>query len=136
MEESKLDEKKYIVTDSIKPQGWKLADETKTVLNHACKKATLTTERGSKVVAWYADDIPVPAGPDRFSGLPGAVLLVDVDNGSVVFTATEIKPAADAKDLKAPTDGKLITRADFTKKMDEVLGPADAQGRRIITKDN
>jgi hypothetical protein len=33
--------------------------------------------------------------------------------------------------MKTPT-GKTITRAAFEKKMDEVLGPPDAQGRRII----
>src|SRR5262249_8003320 len=53
MQENTLEEKKYIVADSIKQQPWKLADETKTILNHVCKKATLTTERGSNVVAWY-----------------------------------------------------------------------------------
>ncbi|HWB28051.1 MAG TPA: GLPGLI family protein [Chitinophagaceae bacterium] len=136
LQESTLDDKKYIVTDSIKQPQWKLADETQTILNHVCKKATTTTERGSNVVAWYTEDIQVPAGPDRFCGLPGAILKIDIDSGSVVFTATDIQPKADTKDLKAPTSGKLITQADFQKKMDEVLGPADSKGKRIITKQN
>jgi GLPGLI family protein len=136
LQETTLDEKKYVVSDSIKTQPWKLAGETQTVLNHVCKKATMTTERGSKVVAWYAEDIPLPAGPDRFTGLPGTVLLVDVDSGRVVFKATQIQPQADSKELKAPNNGKLITQADFEKKMDEVLGPADSQGRRMITRQN
>ncbi len=136
LQENTLEEKKYIITDTLKPQGWKLADETKTVLNHTCKKATMTTERGSKVVAWYTEDIPVPAGPDRFTGLPGTVLLVDIDSSRIVFAAKEIKTSADAKELKAPSGGKLLTRADYDKKLDELLGPADAQGRRIIKRDN
>ena len=134
LQETSLEDKKYIVSDSIKQQGWKLADETQSILNHVCKKATMTTEHGSKVVAWYTEEIPLPAGPDRFSGLPGAVLMVDVDSASIVFTATQILPTADAKELKVPTDGKAITSADFSKKMDEVIGPADSQGRRIITR--
>jgi len=134
LQETTLEDKKYIINDSIKTQGWKLADETKTILNHVCKKATMTTERGTNIVAWYAEDMPVPAGPDRFSGLPGVVLLVDADNGRMTFTATQIQPSADAKQLKAPTSGKLITRAEFEKKMDDVMGPADAQGRRMIRR--
>ncbi len=134
--ETSLEDKKYIVSDSIKQQAWKLADETKTILNHVCKKATLTTQRGSKVVAWYAEDIQVPAGPERFDGLPGAVLVLDVDSANIVFTAIEVKPTADNKDLKAPTSGKEITSAEFAKKMDEIIGPADSQGRRFIKRTN
>lgn len=132
LQENTLEDKTYIVADTIKPQPWKLSDETKTILNHVCKKATMTTERG-EVTAWYAEDIPVPAGPDRFCGLPGTVLLVDMDNGRATFTAKEITAIANTKDLKAPA-GKAITRAAFEKKMDEVMGPADAQGRRIINR--
>jgi len=134
LQENTLEDKKYIVADSIKTPAWKLADETKTILNHVCKKATMTTERGTSIVAWYAEDMPVPAGPDRFSGLPGVVLLADADNGRMTFTATQIQPNADAKELKQPTGGKLITRADFEKKLDDVMGPADAQGRRMIRR--
>lgn len=135
LEQTSLEEKKYIITDTLSQQPWKLADETKTILNHACKKATLTTEKGNKVVAWYTEEIPVAVGPGTFNGLPGAILLVDVDSSGMVFTATEIQPAANAKELKQPTDGALITRADFSKKMDDVMGPADSKGRRIMTKD-
>jgi GLPGLI family protein len=72
------------------------------------------------------------AGPDQFDGLPGAILKVDVGEGTMVFTAKEIRDKVDSRDLKAPAGGRLISRADYTKKMDEVLGPPDAQGRRII----
>ncbi|HVX51143.1 MAG TPA: GLPGLI family protein [Chitinophagaceae bacterium] len=136
LQETTLDEKKYIVTDSIKQLTWKLADETATILNHVCKKASATTERGSNVIAWYAEDIPVPTGPDRFGGLPGAILKVDIDTGSIVFTATAIQVKVTSKELKAPSGGKLVTQADFQKKMDEAFGPADAQGRRMIRKVN
>ena len=132
LEEAILAEKKYIITDTLHQQSWKLSDETTTLLGHPCKKATTTTSRGSKVVAWYTGDIPVPVGPDQYNGLPGAILLLDVDEGAFVFTAKEIHDKVDSRDLKAPTAGTLITREDYKKKMDEVLGPPDAQGRRMI----
>ena len=132
LEEATLAEKKYIITDTIRQQPWKLSDETTTFLGHPCKKATTTTPRGGKVVAWYTGDIPVPVGPEQFSGLPGAILSLEVDDGTVVFTAKTIDDKVDNRDLKAPGNGRLITRADYQKKMDEVLGPPDAQGRRMI----
>ena len=135
-EQTELGDKDYIIDDTIKDQPWKLSDETKTVLNHVCKKATVKTERGSDVTAWYAEDIQTPAGPDNFSGLPGAILLLDINNAEIVFTAVDIKTTADDKDLKEPAKGKHITRADFEKKMDELFGPPTADGKRIITREN
>ena len=132
LEETMLADKKYIITDSLKQPSWKLSEDTATLLGHLCKKATTTTPRGSKVLAWYTNDIPTPVGPEQFFGLPGAILKVDVEEGLVVYSAKEIQPKADSRDLKAPTGGRLITRADFMKKMDEVMGPPDAQGRRIM----
>jgi len=132
LEEAHLQDRKYIISDTLRQQAWKLSDDTATVLGHLCKKATTTTPRGSKVTAWYTADIPVPVGPDQFSGLPGAILKADVGDGDIVFTAKEVQDKVETKDLKAPAGAKPISRADYAKKMDEVLGPPDAQGRRII----
>jgi GLPGLI family protein len=134
LEEAVLDDTKYIISDSIKAAPWKLNGETRTILGHMCKSATQTTSRGKTVVAWYTEDLSLPAGPERFSGLPGVILAADVDSGAMVFTATQILPAVDGKELRAPKGGKLITRADFERKQDEVLGPADADGKRMIRR--
>jgi GLPGLI family protein len=136
LEETTLEEKKYIITDSIRTVPWKLSDETATLLGHPCKKATAITTRGIKLAAWYSDDIPVPVGPDKFSGLPGAVLKLDMDSAGIVYTATQIQSTTSTKDLKAPANGKAITRADFEKILDQVMGPADAQGRRMTRRMN
>src|SRR5207247_1469861 len=90
-EQTELGDKDYIIDDTIHAQPWKLVDETKTILNHICKKATLKTESVNNVVAWYAEDILSPVGPENFGSLPGAVLLMDVNDGEIVFTATELK---------------------------------------------
>ncbi|HNP21623.1 MAG TPA: GLPGLI family protein [Panacibacter sp.] len=130
-EQTELEEKSYIIDDTIKQLSWKLSEVTKTVLGHSCKKAIMRTERGSDVVAWYAEDIASPAGPETFGGLPGAVLAMDINNGEMIYTAVEIKPGPASKDLKEPVKGTHITRADFRKKMDDLFGPPDANGRII-----
>lgn len=134
LEETLLDEKSYVIADTIHSYVWKLTDDTKTILGHPCKKATATGKRGVVVEAWYAVDMPVPAGPDHFCDLPGLILMIDQDNGAVVYTAVEWRPAPSAKDLAPPTGSKRITRADYDKKLDEVYGPADSLGRRTITR--
>lgn len=132
LEQTALDDNEYVIEDSIHNLQWKLSDETKTILNHVCKKATAKTEHGSDVIAWYADDILVPAAPETFDGLPGAVLMLDINDAEMVYTATSIKEDVDSKQLKTPTEGKHITRADFKKKMEELFGPPSADGKTII----
>jgi len=135
LEESTLDDKKYLVSDTLKTLAWRLSEETGSVLGHPCKKATATNMRGEKLTAWYSDDIPVAVGPEKYGGLPGAIPRLDADSGHIVFTATQINPAVKEKDLRAP-GGKPITRADYEKLLDKVLGPADAQGRRMVRRMN
>jgi len=135
-EQTSLADKDYVIDDTVKPQAWKLADESKTILGHTCKKATVKTLMGSDVVAWYTEDIPVPIGPENFNGLPGAILLMDVNNGEIVFTAVEIKKDANEKEMKIPNTGKHLTRAEFEKKMDELFGPPTPDGRRVIRMGN
>lgn len=131
-EQTEFADKTYIIDDTIRTQPWKLASETKQILGHNCKKAVMKTATGNEVVAWYAEDISSPIGPENYSGLPGAVLSVDVNNGEIVFTASSLKAEADKKELSEPKTGKHISRVEFQKKMDEILGPVGAGGRRII----
>lgn len=131
-EQTTLADVEYLIADTIRSLPWKLSTDTLTILGHLCNKATAASRRNNApIIAWYCEDIPLPVGPDRYDGLPGAILQLDIDNGGTIFTATRLSPAVDPKSIKIPT-GKMITRAAFEKKMDEILGPADSQGRRII----
>ncbi|HEV3413480.1 MAG TPA: GLPGLI family protein [Puia sp.] len=132
LEQTTLADVQYVIADSIRPLTWKLSADTLTILSHLCKKATAVSPRNNApLVAWYCEEIPLPVGPERYGGLPGAILKLDMDNGAFVFTATRLSAAIEAKSIKTPS-GKMITRAAFEKKMDEILGPADSHGRRII----
>ncbi len=136
-------EKKFLITDSLRRGNWKLTDETKTILNHLCRKAT--TERVAKrmmmnmdngkmerkeisdtsvIVAWFTTDIPVPAGPEVQGQLPGLILEFHSNNGRTVYTAVEISPKADKKEIKEPTKGKKVSPDEFAaernKMMDEM----------------
>ena len=73
------------------------------------------------MVAWYADNIISPAGPEPYGLLPGVILQIDVDNGTTLFTALEIKKTVDTKELKEPKKGKIISRQDFNKMMTDMM---------------
>lgn len=126
-----LGAKSYIIEDSIKQYGWKLTDETKTILNYTCRKATFKSDRGQAVEAWFTESIPCPAGPEGFSGLPGVILAVDVNNGEMTYTATNVSDKVDKAGLKEPKKGKKVTRQEFAKITEEMFGKPGEGGRVV-----
>jgi GLPGLI family protein len=134
-------DKKFIIDDSIKPLKWKMTGETKMVLNHNCMKATATqttsrmtmnmdngkmerkmVEDTSVIIAWFASDIPVSAGPAEYQGqLPGLILEMDVANGRQTYRATEISAKADLAVIKAPTGKKHYTRDEFRSEVSKMM---------------
>ena len=59
---------------------WKLTNDSKTIKNYTCKKAT-TTFRGRTYEVWYTEKIPISIGPWKFNGLPGLILSVQDKEG-------------------------------------------------------
>lgn len=133
-------DKKFLISDSIRRGYWKLSDETKTILNHTCRKATsqrigkrmmmnmdnVKMERKeiddtSTVIAWFTTDIPVSAGPEVQGQLPGLILGLETNNGRTVYTAIEISPRADIASIKEPTKGKKVSPDEFTKERNKMM---------------
>jgi GLPGLI family protein len=133
-------DKKFLIADSIRRGNWKLTDETKTILNHTCRKATsqrigkrmmMSMDNGkmerkemddtSSIVAWFTTDIPVSAGPEVQGQLPGLILGLETNNGRSVYTAIEISPKADIASIKEPTKGKKVTPDEFTKERNKMM---------------
>lgn len=75
----------YIFEDNNLPQQWTMvADSVKTILGYKCRKA-VCSYRGRNYEAWYAVDLPVNAGPWKFSGLPGLIMSVQDIKGHYTF---------------------------------------------------
>jgi GLPGLI family protein len=140
VEQREFFDKKFIITDSIRRNTWKLTEETKTILNRLCRKATsqrigkrmmMTMDNGkmerrevddtSNMVAWFTMDIPVPAGPDVQGQLPGLILELEINNGRAVYTALEISPKADVAAIKEPAKGKKVTPEEFTTERNKMM---------------
>ena len=49
---------------------------------------------------------------------------------SLRFTPASVAGA----DLRAPAENKAISRMEYEKKLDEIMGPADSLGRRMIRR--
>ena len=141
VEQREIADKNYIVTDSISKMGWKLTEETKTILTYKAFKAIaqrITTrnqmvmENGEmkrqqlpdtvSVVAWFTPDIPVPAGPAIYQGqLPGLILELEENNGRTIYKAVEVSSKVSVSKIKEPKDGKKMTAAEFEKEREKVM---------------
>jgi GLPGLI family protein len=156
---TELGGKNFLIIDTIKKAPWKISADTKQILGINCRKATqkvlqpvrqqrnfnrngatTTTDTTIKppalkeieVVAWFAETIVAPVGPDSYGKLPGVILELNVDNEAIVYTATSVKQTIDAKAFKEPKKGKKVTRAEYGKLMMELFqnqggGPSGGQ---------
>lgn len=162
---TELGGKNFLIVDSIKQQPWKMGEETKKILGHTCYKASrkvamptrmmirsITSENGNKtdssnkelknipkesdLIVWYATDIITPAGPENYGTLPGAILEVNLNDGQTLITATEIKNSFNAKELKEPTKGKVVTQVEYRKMMMEMFNQQGGPGMMRMRREN
>lgn len=60
------------------------------------------TIKNQKIVAWFAQDLPLNIGPERLYGLPGIILAVEINGGTVTIEATRIEMKKLAQELDLP----------------------------------
>ncbi|MBK7213932.1 MAG: GLPGLI family protein [Bacteroidales bacterium] len=108
--------KVYIIEDTLKPQNWKILNDIKEVAGHICMNASwYDSLKQQSVIAWFAMDMPISGGPERFCGLPGLILEVDINDGAMVITADkiELKPITTEMDLPKKMKGKHVHEHDY-----------------------
>lgn len=108
--------KTYIVEDSLHTPVWRIGNQIKDIAGYICMRADMEDPiKKQKITAWFAQDIPVPAGPERSHGLPGLILELNLNDGDVVIEATGVafRPLT-PEDLKLPKlKGKKINDAAY-----------------------
>lgn len=107
--------KTYIVDDSLHAPVWKVQNQIKEVAGYVCMKAeTNDPIKGQKITAWFAQDIPGMAGPERYFGLPGIILELDVNDGELIIEATKVEFKTLTKEFTLPkSKGKKTTDAAY-----------------------
>ena len=119
--------REFLVESPLENKGWKLYPTRKKIGEYVCMKATMNLE-GDTVTAWFAPEIPVPAGPAEYYGLPGIVLAVE-RLGETVLLATSIDltpPPADL--LVKPDAGKKTSPEAFERIVEEKVAEFKKNG--------
>lgn len=104
--------RKFLVSGMTEKPAWKLTGRQQDVLSYPCQEAVWTTDKDT-VTAWFTTAIPVSAGPDGWTGLPG-MILEGTRNRDYEIKAVAVTPGpADEKVLVQPKEGKKVTKEEF-----------------------
>ncbi len=104
-------DKDFLVKDKYQPRDWELTKERKTINGKECVKAI--TKGKSTITAWFTTEIPLSVGPLGYIGLPGIIMQLDTPTYSYVLQ--EIVELAEVPKIEKPTEGKVVTLAEFDK---------------------
>ena len=114
--------KTYLIEDSLVAPQWKVMNKIKEIKGYLCMMAvSKDTIRNQTITAWFANDIAVPSGPEKYFGLPGLILELDINDGDVLITAEKIELKPVDKELVLPKKmkGKKITETQYNTMLSE-----------------
>jgi len=79
----------YSVKDRLHNFEWKILPETEVLNGYKCNKATGMSGT-IPITAWFCSDFNVHDGPNKYCGLPGLILKVNInDNTEIIATGIE-----------------------------------------------
>lgn len=108
----------FVYEEEMPVMEWQIIpDDTTTLLGYSCNKATVSF-RGRDYIAWFTSDIPIPYGPWKFNGLPGAVLQITETSGLFEWRVLGIYRPKERKVLVydiEKTHSYPLSRKDFLK---------------------
>jgi hypothetical protein len=110
----------FRISEELPNYAWRLTGEQATFLGYPVFQAVAQKD-STTLEAWFTPEIPVPAGPAQYGGLPGLILTLTVDNDRITYTATSIDTTAAVDQIKMPTDGSKVTRAEYDKIVEEKM---------------
>jgi GLPGLI family protein len=109
--------KLYVIEDTIQYQKWRILNDMREIAGHICMNAEWhDTIRDKRVIAWFALDIPISIGPERYGGLPGLILALNMNNGGIIITAEEIKLFEEPQTIEKPKHKRrhiVITEEEY-----------------------
>lgn len=135
VEKSSFMGRTFLIDGEAPLLGWRLTNEQAEYLGYPCLKATAMRDT-VEVEAWFTSQIPVAAGPETYGGLPGLILVLIEDGGRRTYIAQSVSMDPLPEDaLVPPTDGRRVTRDEYTAIVDERLRELEAErgGRRGFT---
>ena len=120
-QEITMDNENYIAVYPYKAYDWKITAEESKVLNYKVIKAISEKE---KVIAWFAPDLKIDAGPKQINGLPGLILKaehhLDSKMGTIlIYEAYKVTENPKKFPKRKPFTGKEVNQEELKKLQEE-----------------
>lgn len=108
--------KEFLIKDELPKLDWKITNEKIKYLDYECQKAIIENE-DDFIVAWFSSQIPIQAGPGDYHGLPGAILLLSINEDEIEIKATKVESIP--VKIELPKTGKKVSQAEFDRISEE-----------------
>ncbi len=113
IEKVQIKGKEYFIKDTLPKLKWEILPERKKIKDYIAQKAT-TNYNGNKIIAWFAEDIPINAGPRIYHGLPGLIMQLRINKLS--YKVEKIEFVKKLPPLEPPKHkGKYMTAEENMK---------------------
>ena len=120
--QKKVFEETFLLKDSTRNIHWKITDETREIAGYTCRRANALILDSVYVVAFYTEQIPVPGGPESFTGLPGMILGLALPHENITWFATKVtEMTVEPKALTPPKKGKPVNNKELRKTLDAAM---------------
>lgn len=131
--QKKVFEEQFLMRDSLRKINWKITSETRDIAGYTCRRANALVMDSVYVVAFYTDEIPVSAGPESFTGLPGMILGVALPHENISWFATKVTDMTIPEGkVIPPAKGKAVNKKQLKAKLDDAIGNWGKEGREYL----
>lgn len=120
--------------DTASTREWKITERTREFGGYEGIRAIWEMNDSTRIYAWFCPDIVPVSGPEGFHGLPGLILGLATEDGSIVYFAKEIE-LIDVTDeqvaypkIKEDVYSKADLKALLLDKMGQWIKPEDLEG--------
>lgn len=83
-------DEELLLKDTLPAVKWKYTDEYRNIAGYDCRRANGVIQDSIYVVAFFTNQIAIPAGPELIQGLPGTILGVSIPFLNVNMFATSV----------------------------------------------
>ncbi len=80
----------FLLSDTISTKQWKITDSKRKIADFKCRKAIWQKNDTTRIYAWFTEEIIPEIGPEGVTGLPGAILGLATEDGSMVYFAQSV----------------------------------------------
>ncbi|WP_343562156.1 GLPGLI family protein [Sphingobacterium sp.] len=83
-------DEKYLLSETLDSITWRFTEEFRNIAGINCRRVNGASKDSLYLIAYYAEEIPVSAGPALSHGLPGMILGLVIPEMHIQYWATNI----------------------------------------------